>query len=741
MSTVSRALPSQRPRDVRAPLSGGVSSANVLMGLAAVLALTLAGLVGFEAANWDRVAPGVTVLGTSVGGLSRQDAAARIAPSVDVLLGRPLKLAYGDRAWNTSARDLGLRLDPADLALASYRVGREGNPASRLGEQLGALLSGRSIAVDGTTDQAALDGSLTKIAREVDRPPRDAGLVLNSKDGTFQYQAAETGVALDVPGSRERITRAMVLASPAADLVVRETPPLVANEQVQTARDQLQRLLGSTGSEAPLTLTFGKQRWPLERAEVLKLVSLEQPARAGQPVSVKLDEASLQAFVGKLAKDVNQEVQNARVQFTNGSLKVLRESRDGRVLDQAATVQLLRTRLLAGERTAEIPVAATRPTVPSDDLKSLGIVELIDRGSTSFAGSLPEKQANIKLAAERLNGVLVPPGGTFSFNKEVGPTTLEAGFQWGFGITTGSEGVKTVPSVAGGICQVATTLFQPVFWSGYPLEERYPHTYWIPAYTSRGVVGLDAAVDSDAGLDFRWINPTDTYVLIQSATDESNLYFALYGTKPTWKVDVSPADISNRTPADPKPVAEPEPSFVWGRTLQVESAREGFDAVVTRSVTPKGAEPRTLKLKTTYAPSRNVTLVGTKGKPATASVEDALAKVVGDKEAAAAAAAEPARATGTPAASATNAASAQAPAADATARPAATAGAAGAAPTATAVPAAAVPTRAPAAATTPPAPAATTVPATAPTPVPTARTGGASAPQAAPTPAPTRAAP
>ena len=153
-------------------------------------------------------------------------------------------------------------------------------------------------------------------------------------------------------------------------------------------------------------------------------------------------------------------------------------------------------------------MATVEPSVSSDDPRSLGITELIDRGNTAFAGSIPEKKHNIQLAAQRLNGVVVAPGATFSFNDAVGPTTIDAGFQWGFGITSGDNGPKTVPSVAGGICQVATTLFQPVFWSGYQLEERYWHLYWIPAYTSRGVVGLDVTVDGDAGLDFKWTNPT-----------------------------------------------------------------------------------------------------------------------------------------------------------------------------------------------------------------------------------------
>jgi vancomycin resistance protein YoaR len=108
-----------------------------------------------------------------------------------------------------------------------------------------------------------------------------------------------------------------------------------------------------------------------------------------------------------------------------------------------------------------------------------------------------------------------------------------------------------VPSVAGGICQVATTLFQPVFWAGYQLEERWWHLYWTPAYTSRGFVGLDATVDPDAGLDLKWINPTPDYVLIQASATADKVTFRLYGRKSAWSVQVDEPVISNRIAPDP----------------------------------------------------------------------------------------------------------------------------------------------------------------------------------------------
>src|SRR5918911_2019292 len=189
------------------------------------------------------------------------------------------------------------------------------------------------------------------------------------------------------------------------------------------------------------------------------------------------------------------------------------------------------------------------------------------------------------------------------------------------------SGARTVPSVAGGICQVATTLFQRVFWSGFPLVERHWHLYWIPAYSSHGLAGLDATVDSDSGLDFQWSNPTDGYILIQSATDESNVYFGLYGKRRDWTVKVDEPLITNRVPPDTYPVAEVEPSLPWGRIQPVETAREGFDVAITRTVTREDGQPRTLTVKSSYEPSRTVTLVGTRGKPAGADVEAVLARV------------------------------------------------------------------------------------------------------------------
>jgi vancomycin resistance protein YoaR len=593
--------------------------------VAAVVVFAAAAVAGLEVSSGDRVLPGVRVLGVPVGGLTRDAAAAAVSPRSAAILDQPIEARAGVRLWTTSPRALGATLDPSELSTAAYAIGHTGPLLTRIREQLRTLQAETDVSITSQAEGAAVDQLLARITADIDRAPRAAVLDL-AEDGTITFVTSETGEALDQPNARSALSSALLEGRPTVELPTRVLAPAIATDQIADAHQRLVRMLENT---TPIRLSAQDKTWTIERSELLSMLTLN-PAGATSPASVEVHDEPLHAIAQRAAQAVDQDPVDARFRLSNGQLSVLRASHDGRAVNQQAATDLLKRSIEAGERSVALPVDVVRPAVAAEDASTLGIRELIDESTTAFAGAIPEKAHNIQLAASRLNGVVVPPGGTFSFNKEVGPTTLEAGFQWGFGLTTGGQAgvVHTVPSVAGGICQVATTLFQPVFWAGYQLEERYWHLYWIPSYVSRGLVGLDATVDSDAGLDLKWINPTSDYVLIQAYTDAEHVTFRLYGQKPPWTVHVDEPTILNRVTADPTPDVQPEPSLVWGRVLPVESARDGFDVVLDRHVLPTdGRPPRQLLLKSVYAPSHTVTLVGTGGAPDPGSVTSAVERV------------------------------------------------------------------------------------------------------------------
>jgi vancomycin resistance protein YoaR len=603
---------------------------QLLTGLAALAATLVvfagAALAGFELSSQDRILPGVHVLGIPLGGLTQPEAAALLAPRSAAILDQSMTFSAGTRRWATTPKSLGAVLDPAELAAAAFAVGHTGSPLTQLRDQVRALRSDTNLSVTSGADEAAIDRLLATIVADVDRPPKSAVLEL-AEDGTITFSASATGEALDQSTARSVITRALVDGRADDELPTRPLVPAVATEQVAEAHQQLVRMLSDT---SPIRLSAAEKNWSVERSDLLRMITLHQ-AGPSDAASVELSDEPVEGLVRRAAQEVDQDAINARFTLSNGQLNVIRPSREGRAVNQSAAADVLRKGIAAGERTLTLPVDVVPPPVAADDAAKLGIRELIDESTTAFAGAIPEKAHNIQLAASRLNGVVVPPGGTFSFNKEVGPTTIEAGYQWGFGLTTGGQegAVHTVPSVAGGICQVATTLFQPVFWAGYQLEERFWHLYWIPSYTSRGIVGLDATVDADAGLDLKWINPTADYVLIQASADAEKVTFRLYGRKPSWTVQVDEPVVSNRVTADPTPEVQPEPSLAWGRVLAVESARDGFEVLLRRNVVPNdGHQPRELLLKSIYAPAHTVTLVGTRGAPDAGSVGAAVERTL-----------------------------------------------------------------------------------------------------------------
>lgn len=577
-----------------------------MVGAAVALLLLV---LGFQVAYAGRIYPGVHALGTDLGGQTHEEARLSLERRAAEFAERPITLRFQSMQWTATGRDLGLNTDMTPLLESAFALGREGNLLNRFTTQMGLWRDGRSFDPSAALyDPAAQAAVLQAVARDVDRPVVDARIDIRP-DGEIGHQPAQTGRFVDVEATVRRLQDYLPQPGPQqVDLVVSEVAPRVNDGHVGAALEQARAMLVS-----PVILQFQDKQWQLGRsaiAQVLRVV----PAPDGQ-ARLEVNRSSLVTLAERIGAEIDQEPQDARFDWSGGALRVIRPSRDGRKLDRAAMLDVLAARLGSEERVIDLPVAHTPAAVRMEDKENLGITGLIESARTSFASGVPAKQHNITLASSRIHGTVVAPGKMFSFNREVGATSIDAGFQVGWGIaSTGGGNHRTVPSVAGGICQVATTLFQTVFWSGYQIEERNWHLYWIPSYTSKGVVGLDATVDEEAGLDFKFINTTKNHILIQSWVDGAkNLNFALYSSKPPWTVKVEPQPKTDIVDAETDVLIQEEPSMPKGQRIQVEGAQDGFNITIIRRVNQDGEE-RTLRLGSRYKPAQNLIMVGTGGE-------------------------------------------------------------------------------------------------------------------------------
>jgi vancomycin resistance protein YoaR len=600
--------PSQRygPPAPRSHLGAWLTGLAMLAVVAIMSPVVALGLYQYE--HLGKIYQGVSVLGIDLSGKTPGEAERLLAARAAELTARPVLVRAGDNQWRTDWGKLGLSMPIQPIVERAMAVGRQGSILDQLYAQARALRGGRVIATEETLDAGPMRAFVASAAAQIDRPVRNARLEM-LPNLTFELTSAQAGRRLEQDEGLSLLLEAAQTGEPTVDLPVSTLNPVTTDEMRLPAKAKAEKMIA-----APVALTYAERRWTLDREMLADLLVFS--GGPGIPIDVHLDREKLRPRLQAIAAELRQDPRDAELTWANGAVQATRPSQEGRQLDVDAALNQALDRIESGLRDVPLAVTVTKPAIDSTRLADLGIRELVDSATTSFSGALPQKQHNVRLAASRLNNQVIKPGEEFSFNKALGPTTLDNGYQIAFGImSSGGQDHKTVPSVAGGICQVATTLFQPVFWSGYQIEERHWHLYWIPNYASKGVVGLDATVDEEVGLDLKFVNNSSSYLLIQSRTDDSSVTFELYGTKPQWQVKVDGPKISDQKPADPSPVVEREPTLADGQRYQVEAAREGFTASFVRTVTGAEGQPRTLRLVSDYAPSRNVTLVGTGGRP------------------------------------------------------------------------------------------------------------------------------
>lgn len=204
---------------------------------------------------------------------------------------------------------------------------------------------------------------------------------------------------------------------------------------------------------------------------------------------------------------------------------------------------------------------------------------LLSTATTGYHGSITERVNNIARAAARMNGIIVAPGATFSFNTALGPAGPADGYVEGYAIVNGQLEKVT----GGGICQISTTMYRAVFNAGLDIVERKPHSYVINFYEN--IDGFDATVFAPY-VDFKWRNDTGGPIYMTAWTDPkaATATFALYGFNDGRQTQmIGPK--SKNVKAQGIPAWQYDPTLKRGQVVQLVHGRPGKDVEMSRVVT------------------------------------------------------------------------------------------------------------------------------------------------------------
>ncbi|MBI2039726.1 VanW family protein [Candidatus Microgenomates bacterium] len=509
------------------------------------------------------------------------------------------KLPFGQ--FNIDLATSSAKLD-FQIVDEAFGVGHSGPFGKRAQDQLQALISKLIIKPKVTLN---LDEQIEIIAASVYQPPQNAQLIFDetttpegSSSANIQIIEAKDGLELDKQSLQKEVSDYLIFGKYQPQLPTKIIPPKITTDHVQRAKQTLE-----SSQKQPVSLVFLSQKWVIDTKQLLTLLDLT----SGQ--NLILDKDKTYQYLEKIASAIDQKVQEGLFEFNPATKRVtaFKPSQEGRKLDTDKTYMLLNNTFASNSsRTINLPVTIVKPKIQTSDVNSLGIKELLGRGISNFAGSIPNRIYNIGLAASRINGVLIAPGQTFSFNEKVGDISAASGYKQAYVIKSG----RTVLDDGGGVCQDSTTLFRAVLNAGLPVVQRTAHAYRVGYYEQGFPPGLDATVFAPS-VDFKFKNDTSAHILIQAYTVGSTLYVDLYGTSDGRIVNITKPIVTNQTPP-PAELRQDDPTLTKGEVKQVDWPAWGANVSFSRTVVRDGKEIIKETFRSNFKAWQAVYLVGTK---------------------------------------------------------------------------------------------------------------------------------
>ncbi len=563
--------------------------------VAAALAAVLVALIGLAfAGSTARIADGVTIAGVEVGGLSASEAQTLLEQRFERVAHEPIVFTAGDDRFPIKATTLGVEADWATALETASREG-EGFGPVRGFRRLQARFFGEEIAPPVQAYTAALDYKIASLAGAIDRKHVEAELVRRGLD--IEVVPGQSGRSLDRDAAAATIVRSLARLDrgvPVA-LPVRVDPVDVTAADLAVARRQ-----AVTALSAPVRLEYDGTRWKLPRWRIAELLTL--PTAGSTRLAIA--GAGAEAWFGKLRKTVEHAPVDARFDVNAGKVSIIPDE-PGLGVDVAATAKaLLAAAVSPTARTAELAVRTTTAERTAAEAKTMGITGVVGSYYTTYGG-IPSRLHNVALVAQLIDGALIAPGDTFSFNGTTGERTAEKGFQEAPVIING----ELQTGLGGGICQVSTTVFNAAYEAGLEIDERTNHALYISHYP----LGRDATVNYP-DLDLKFTNDTDKWLLLRTFVGAGSLTVNLYGSPQNRRVETTERPL--RVVGAPVLKRVHDPSMEKGQVVVEEYGQPARATSVSRTV--YAADGTKLHDNTWYSSYRSepkVVRVGTKPKP------------------------------------------------------------------------------------------------------------------------------
>lgn len=612
--------------------NGRIFARKYLFALVIAFSCLVLAVVTYNFYYLNRVSPGVYFANKSMMGMTKQDAYMFVSKNIDDYNASPISFVISGQNVDLRLSAAGVDFDKWQTVEKIVSFGKSGNFIENFATKL--ILPFRHVDVSPVylVDYGLFDRAINLGFSRYEQMSHDATINILSSQPAIVPEV--NGRVVDesslIADLKQNINQ---LSGKPIEVNLIGSEPFIKSAQAQKALEKVKSL-----NDRNISLVFGYDKWTLAGENLFGILQFQpQGYNSGNLISVNLgseidiqtisttsfappelevslNEDKLDRFIADIAQNVNKPTVNATLKFDGGKIAQFLPAQDGQRLDVVKAKEFLLSKVSIDNMEAnqnihiELPVSVTKAQIDNPEVNSLGIKELIGRGISYFAGSIPNRIFNVGLGASLISGTLVGPGETFSFDKLVGPVSAAQGFKRAYVISSG----RTVLDDGGGICQVSTTVFRAALNAGFPIIERTSHAYRVSYYEQHGFgPGLDATIWSPS-VDLKFKNDTDHHILVQAIVDNVNLKMEvdIYGTSDGRKVEVGNPVVTGQSPPPP-PLYQDDPTLPKGTVKQVDFAAWGAKSVFTQKVYKDGQLIIDKAFYSNFKPWQAVYLVGT----------------------------------------------------------------------------------------------------------------------------------
>ena len=555
------------------------AGSGVLGGVAAAAAGATVFVAVGEARYADRFYPGVRLDGEDVGGLTLAEARGRLTARWDGFRDSPVIFRLDGRTWNPTGGEVGIQVDYATPLAQAYAWGRRGSWETRLRQQRQTLKAPRDWRTTVSFDPHLFMAYVERIGAEIAQSPTDASLRIETQGGqrlARVYPSSEgrelvPADVLAVMSRRFDTPQRMII-----DLQSRSLAPQVATADVTPASERARELM-----EGRIEMVAPGHRWSIAREDLAEEMRVVGPPEAPD-ISVDVSYRAFDRVAREIADTLRVPAVEPKIRVDDeGEVVPLVEGTPGRTIDAESLWTRVQTAFTGGRDRVNVPLVVLQPAITRRSAGELQFDNMIAAGVSRFTGSSRNRVHNIANGSRLIDGTVVPPGETFSFNATVGPITVGNGFVEGLVIAP----TRTEPGIGGGICQVSTTLFRAAFWAGLPISERWQHAYRVRYYElgPNNPPGFDAAIWQPSQ-DLAFTNDTPNHILIRRDFNAraQSLAFRLMGPPLEREVTLDPWQGQEIEPPPLRVV--PTTELPPGAIEKTDSAIPGLRTVISRQV-------------------------------------------------------------------------------------------------------------------------------------------------------------